>query len=635
MTRLGVLEGCSQALDLLFRCGAGRRGGRERDLELRFTLREPVCRSGRVGRPVRPGLLERRGSVADLTFECLARRRRLRDGQFERCPGFGLFECSLSPGFFERGGRGGQLPCQRVTLAGDLRKVRSSLRVSSGATFRIGGALRCVACLGVLGGCSQALDLLFRSGAGRRGGRECGLELRFTFRESACRCGRVGLPVRPGLLERRGSVADLTFECLARRRRLRHGLFERCPGVRRFDCPLSLGFFERGRRGAQLTCQLVTRIGDLRQARREFRVASGATLRIGGTLRCVARLGVLEGCSQAFDLLFRNGTGRRGRRERDVELRLALREPICRRDCVCCALLLGPLACRGCVAQPPSVSLALCARRLRHGLFERCPGVSLRPCSLFLGLFERGRPGAQLTCQRVTLVGDLRQARRDFRVASGATLRIGGALRFVARLGVLEGCSKAFDLLFRCGTGRRGRRERGVELRLPSSEVGGCGNPVGLAGLPSFLQRRPRNVQLMGERVARPRSMGEAGGEFSVTLCQTIDCRVGFRCTLLLGLAQFRFELQQPFLERQADLAGPCRCLMLSLALEACQDKLLLRLLGCRQFRLEDLPPRALVIERCQQTGLLTGIHPSGIGQKPSEIQRGYAARNSPCQPAR
>ena len=104
-----------------------------------------------------------------------------------------------------------------------------------------------------------------------------------------------------------------------------------------------------------------------------------------------------------------------------------------------------------------------------------------------------------------------------------------------------------------------------------SAEVGGCGNPVGLAGLPSLLQRRPRHVQLMGERVARPRAFCEAGREFSVTPGQTIDCRVGLRCTLLLGLTQRRFELQQPFLERQADLAGPCRCLLLSLALEACR----------------------------------------------------------------
>ena len=60
---------------------------------------------------------------------------------------------------------------------------------------------------------------------------------------------------------------------------------------------------------------------------------------------------------------------------------------------------------------------------------------------------------------------------------------------------------------------------------------------------------------------------------------------------------------------------------MLSLALEACQDKLLVRLLDCRQLRLEHLPPRALVIEHRQQPGLLTGIHPRGIGRKGSEIQ--------------
>jgi len=127
---------------------------------------------------------------------------------------------------------------------------------------------------------------------------------------------------------------------------------------------------------------------------------------------------------------------------------------------------------------------------------------------------------------------------------------------------------------------------------------------------------------LLGERVARPRGMCEAGGEFSVTPGETIDCRVGFRCTLLLGLAHRRLELQQPFLERQADLGVPCRCLMLSLALEACQGKLLVRWLDCRQLRLEHLPPRALVIERRQQPGLLTGIHPLGIGRKESEIQR-------------
>lgn len=124
----------------------------------------------------------------------------------------------------------------------------------------------------------------------------------------------------------------------------------------------------------------------------------------------------------------------------------------------------------------------------------------------------------------------------------------------------------------------------------------------------------------MGERIARSCGLGEAGREFTVTLGETIDGGGGLRCTPLLGLAQRRLEFQQPFLERRADLGRPCRCLLFALAVALGQDKLVVRLLmgglDRRQLRLEHLPPAALVIERCQQAGFLTRVHPYGIGRK-------------------
>ncbi len=74
------------------------------------------------------------------------------------------------------------------------------------------------------------------------------------------------------------------------------------------------------------------------------------------------------------------------------------------------------------------ISLALRARRQLHHLVERCPGVGLFNCSLFLGCVERGRRGTQLPCQGVTLIGELGHACGDRRVVSGETIRIGGAL---------------------------------------------------------------------------------------------------------------------------------------------------------------------------------------------------------------
>ena len=72
-------------------------------------------------------------------------------------------------------------------------------------------------------------------------------------------------------------------------------------------------------------------------------------------------------------------------------------------------------------------------------------------------------------------------------------------------------------------------------------------------------ERRPRDVQLFDERVARPRGVGEAGRELRMTPGETFDGGVGLRCTLLLDLAQCRFELQQPFLQDRADFRGSCR----------------------------------------------------------------------------
>ena len=321
------------------------------------------------------------------------RARRLLHGLFERCPSVRLFQCSLLLGLFERGRRGTQLPSQRVSLVGDLRKILSDLRVVGGATFRIGGALRCVARLGVLVSAR-----------------------RLSIRCSAAACAAAAAASATS------NSASRSARSLCRRDRICRavlfGALECCGGV------------------GQLPCQRVTLVGDLRKVCSDFRVVGGATFRIGGALRCVARLGVLEVSSKALDPLFRCGTRSSGGRERDLELRLALRQLLCRRDRVCRAVLLGLLECRGTVAQLPFESRAR-RRSLRHGLLERGPGVRLFQCALLLGFFKRGRRGAQLPCQRVTLVGDLRKVRSDLRVVSSATLRIGGALRCVARLGVL------------------------------------------------------------------------------------------------------------------------------------------------------------------------------------------------------
>ena len=308
-------------------------------------------------------------------------------------------------------------------------------------------------------------------------------------------------------------------------------------------------------------------------------------------------------------------------------------EVLCRRDRVCRAMLLGPLECHRRVAQLPFERLTR-RRSLHHGLLERCPGVRLFQFSLFLRRFERGGRGTQLPRQRVTLIRELGDACSGHRVVSGEALRIRGALRGMTRLGLLDVGTKALELSFCCGTRTRRRRECAVELRLMPAEDFVGGDSVSLAGLPNLLQRRPRKVQLVAERVARPRTIFEAGRKFSVTPGETIDSRLGLRCTLLLGLAQRRLELQQPLLERQADFGGPCRCLTFSRALEARRDELLARLLDSRQLRFEHLPPRALVIERRQQAGLLAGIHLDAIGRKGSEIQRQASTPRS-CTNAR
>ena len=205
-------------------------------------------------------------------------------------------ECPLFLGFFERGRRGGQLPCERVTLAGDLRKARRDRprreRRDAPHRRRLSDSWRASACwMAVcrLSSCSSAAarDVAaaasVTSNSASRSASRC------------CRRSRVGRPVRPGLLERHSRVAQLPFECLARRRSLRHGLFERCPGVRLFQCSLFPGCFERGRRGTQLPCQRITLTGDLREVRSSLRVVRGATFRIGGALRCMPRLGLLGG----------------------------------------------------------------------------------------------------------------------------------------------------------------------------------------------------------------------------------------------------------------------------------------------------------------------------------------------------
>ncbi len=233
---------------------------------------------------------------------------------------------------------------------------------------------------------------------------------------------------------------------------------------------------------------------------------SGATFRIGGALRCVARLGLLDVSLKALELLFHGATRSRGGRERALELCLALLEVLCRRNRVCCAVLLGALECHSRVAQLPFERLTR-RRSLRHGLLERCPGVRRFQRSLFLGCLERGRRGTQLPCQRVTLIGDLGDARSGRRVVSGATFRIGGALRGMPRLGLLDVSSKALELLFRCGTRTRRRRERALELRLALLEVLGRRSRVCRAVLLGPLERRSRVAQLPFEGRARRRSL--------------------------------------------------------------------------------------------------------------------------------
>ena len=113
--------------------------------------------------------------------------------------------------------------------------------------------------------------------------------------------------------------------------------------------------------------------------------------------------------------------------------------------------------------------------------------------------------------------------------------------------------------MFRRGPRRRHGRKPGLELGLAASEVGGGGNPLGLAGVSGLRERRPRDVQLFDERVARPRGVCEAGRELGMTPGKAFDGSVGFSCTLLLDLAQCCFELQQPILEDRAYFRGSCR----------------------------------------------------------------------------
>ena len=383
-------------------------------------------------------------------------------------------------------------------------------------------------------------------------------------------------------------------------------------------------------RSAAVTARHVRR--KLRNGRSGFGVASGKTFRFSGALGFVARLGLLERGANALDLLFRGGKGTSGRRERGLEFRLTLREPSASRR---------PRLPRGvprtvrvprqrrsaAVSNDSRVAVAcatVCSRASRASPCsrDRCAWDSSSAADIALSCRDSALRSSEI----------LRNGRSVFRVVSGATLRLGDPLRRVARLGLLQRGANALDLLFRAGQRSRGRRERGLEFRLAPPTVVGGGMGVGLASLPGFLEFRPRSIQLLGERVARSRGVGETGGEFSVTLGETIDGGSGVRCTLLLGLAQYRFELQQPFLERRADPGGACRCLMFSFAVDACPDKLLLRLpmrgLDGRQLRLEHLPPRALMIERSKQAGLLSRVHPSGIGRKPSEIQRAGERRS-------
>ena len=167
--------------------------------------------------------------------------------------------------------------------------------------------------------------------------------------------------------------------------------------------------------------------------------------------RCAARLSLLDVSLKALELLLYGATRSRGGRERALEFCFALLEVLRRRNRVCCAVLLGALECHSRVAQLPFERLTR-RRSLRHGLLERCPGVRRFQRSLFLRCLERGRRGTQLPCQRITLIGELRDVRSDYRVVRGTAFRIGGALRGMPRLGLLDVSLKALELLFRCGT---------------------------------------------------------------------------------------------------------------------------------------------------------------------------------------
>ncbi len=255
-------------------------------------------------------------------------------------------------------------------------------------------------------------------------------------------------------------------------------------------------------------------------------------------------MGLFEGRSGVAQLSFQCFAHGRGVRRRLAGLRLQDRELRC---------------CRGPLGRLALVRLAPGARRRFDRPFERGPGVRLLQGSSFLRLVERGRRGDQFLLQRVTLAGDLRQVGRRLGMLRGAPFRIGGTLRLVVRTGLLEAGAQRFDLLFRRGPRRRRGGKPGLELGLAAAEVGGGGNPLGLAGVPGLRQRRPRDVQLFDERVARPRGVCEAGRELGVTPGETFDGGAGFSCTLLLGLAQCCLELQQPFLQNRAYFRGSCR----------------------------------------------------------------------------
>ena len=422
---LGVLQ---RELDFVkpgFERAASRRPVGDDGAEFRFAFHEPLCRRDRVCCTVLLGPLECRGSVAQLSLERLARRRclrhrlvelplegmplgcrgselqrialvslavrprRLLHAPFERGPAVRLLrelpqklcfaqretldgsplERQLFLGFVERGPGGIQLRCQRVTLLGDLREVRSDRRVVRGATLRIGGAFRFAARLSLLDVSLKALELLLYGATRSRSGRERALEFCVALLEVLRRRNRVCCAVLLGALECHSRVAQLPFERLTRRRSLRHGLLERCPGVRRFQRSLFLRCLERGRRGTQLPCQRITLIGELGDACSDCRVVSGATFRIGGALRGMPRLGLLDVSSKALELLFHGATRSRGCRERALELRLVLLELLGRCSRVYHAVLLGPLERRSRVAQLPFEGGAR-RRSLRHRLLE-------------------------------------------------------------------------------------------------------------------------------------------------------------------------------------------------------------------------------------------------------------------------